>query len=68
MSDFVPAVQGDDAAAQIVVSGLLEARGAEHFEQGLLVRMHAYGFRQVAIAVWRLPRPSVPRLGNTLKE
>src|SRR5229473_2148859 len=50
MSDLVSAMKGDDATAQIVVPGLGETRGAEHIEQGFLIRMHADGFRQVAIA------------------
>src|ERR1700719_3546842 len=46
MSDLVPAVQGDDAAAQIVVPNLAVTRCPQHLEQGLLVGMHAYGLRQ----------------------
>src|SRR6266850_5494941 len=50
MSDLVPAVQRDDAAAQIVVPDLGITGGPQHLEQGFLVGMHAYGLRQVAIA------------------
>src|SRR3984957_5525398 len=49
MSDLIAAMQSDYTAGQIVVTRLAEARGAQHLEQSLLIRMHAYRFRQVPI-------------------
>ena len=51
MSDLVAAMHGDDAAGQVVITGLAKARGTQHVEQRLLVRMHADGFREIAVAV-----------------
>src|SRR5712664_4059036 len=50
MSDFIAAMHGDYAAGQIVVASLREAGGAQHVEQGFLIRMHADRFRQISIA------------------
>src|SRR6202790_745174 len=50
MSDLVAAMHGDYAAAQIVVARLGEARGAQHLEQGFLIRVHANRFCQVSVA------------------
>ena len=44
-------MHGDDAAAQIVIARLDEPGGAQHLEQGFLIRMHADRFREIAIAV-----------------
>src|SRR6266478_7207298 len=50
-SDLEAAMHGHDAAAQVVKTRLSEPGMPQHLEQGLLVGVHADGFREIAVTV-----------------
>ncbi len=68
MSDLVAAMHGDDAAAQIVIARLDETRGAQHLEQGFLVRDACGSIPRDSGSCRQSLAMSLPSSGKTLKE
>jgi len=48
---FEADVDGTDTAHDIVITAIAEAGVLHHALEGVLIRMHANGFRQIAIAL-----------------